>query len=638
MLQALRDRVMGVLGWFVIGLITITFALFGLGSYLQDHSQLYAARVNDVEIAPRELQMAYQNQRARMEQMLGDAFDPALINDQMLKQQALENLIGQELLLQAARADGMTVSDALLAARIHAVPAFQSDGRFDQERYQNLLAQQGLVPAGFEQDTRRLLTVEQLVSGISETAFVTDAEINLAYSLQNQKRSFEYLLVAAEPFEATIEPDAADIEAYYAKHSERFVTPRRVRLSYVRLNADALGKTVDVSDAEIRQSYEQRKASLKTQEQRRASHILFQVDVDADDDAVNKVRAQAESVLQQIRGGADFAKLAKQNSADPGSADKGGDLGYFSAGAMVPAFDKAVAALQVGQVSDLVKTQFGFHIIKLTDIKASEMPTLEEVRAELVAQIKQRQIDDLFYDQLEQLTNVSYENPDNLQAAADALGLEIKSTEWIDEGDGNAADIGKYPSVRAAAFSDDVLEAGNNSEPLEVGQNDAIVVRIKDREAAHPTPIEEVRDRIIATLKKERATDAARARGEQLLEKLTAGAALKELADAEKLAYQEADAAGRDASELNPEVLRSVFRMPRPDADKALDKGFALINGDYAIVRLSAVSDADPSTMSSAEREQMKRGFVNLRGNQALSTLSDDLRRQATVEIPKESE
>jgi peptidyl-prolyl cis-trans isomerase D len=638
MLQAMRDRVMGVLGWFIIGLIIITFALFGLGSYLQDHSRVYAAKVNDVEITPRELQLAYQNQRARMEQMLGDAFNPALINEQRLKQQALENLIRQELIWQAARADGLAVSDQFLAARIHAISAFQQDGTFSQERYQSLLLQQGQTPTGFEQDTRRLLTVEQLINGVSDTAFVTDAEVNLAYSLQEQKRSFHYVIIPAEPFKAAIEPSDAEIKAYYEQHSDRFVTPQRVRLSYVRLNADVLGKDIEVSDDAVKEQYEQKKASLQTQEQRRASHILFQLAADADEDTVNKTRAEAEKVLQQVRDGADFGKLAKQYSADPGSADKGGDLGYFPGGTMVPEFDKAVFAMKVGDVSDLVRTQFGFHIIKLTDIKASKIPPLDDVRAELIKEIKQHKIDDLYYEQLDQLTDVAYEHPDNLQAAADALGLDIKTTDWISEGSTDGADIGQYPQVRAAAFSDEVLESGNNSEPLEVGQDDAIVLRVKDREAAHPTPIDEVKDKIVAVLKQEKAASAARDKGEQLLQKLGEGTAMKELADAGGLSYQDADAVGRDAPGHNPELVSDVFKLPRPDADKPVDKGFVLASGDYAVVQLASVSDADPATMTEAQRKQLKQGFENMRRNLVVATMVADLRRQAKVEIPKESE
>jgi peptidyl-prolyl cis-trans isomerase D len=636
MLQALRDRVMGVIGWIVIGLIIITFALFGLGSYLQDKTHLYAARVNDVDITPRDLQLAYQNQRASMEQMLGDAFRPDLIDEQQLKKQALEKLIRRQLILQAAKANDMAISDQLLAARIHAISAFQRDGEFDVELYKDLLARRGQTPAGFEHEMRLLLTGDQVTNGISATAFVTDAELDRAYSLQDQKRSFEYITIPAEPFKATIEPDEADIKAYYQEHSGAFMTPERVRLSYVRLNADALGRDIEIGEQDLKDYYEQKKAALKTQEQRRASHILFPLSADADEASVEKTRSDAEAVLKQIREGADFAELAKKYSGDPGSAEQGGDLGYFSAGNMVPEFDKAVFAMQKGEVSDLVRSQFGFHIIKLTDIKASEIPPFDKVRDELVKELRQRRVGDRYYEQIEQLTNIAYENPDSLQAAADALGLQVMTTDWITAASGTG--IGQYPDVRAAAFSEDVLESGNNSEPVEVGEDDAIVVRVKDREPAHPTPLAEVRDRIVAELKLQAAAQAARDSGEQLLEQLAAGKTMSDLAGSGTYTLSKAEAIGRGSKQYDQTLVEQVFRMPRPAEGAPVDKGIALANGDYVVVRLSAVQDADPKSMTEDQRRQLKNGFETMRGKLAMMSLLKELRRHAEIEIPEDSD
>lgn len=636
MLQAIRDRAMGVLGWVVIGLIIITFALFGLGSYLQDQSRVFAATVNDVEIPMRELQIAYQNQRARMEQLLGDAFNPALIDERTLKRQALESLIQRELILQAAHSARMGISDQLLAARIQAIPAFQEDGRFQEARYQDILARQGQVPAGFEYETRRTLTAEQLVSGLSNTAFVTRPEIARAYRLQDQKRTFDYIQVAAAPMEANIELGEEDIKAYYEENSNQFVTPERVRLAYLRLNIASLGAMVEVDEAELLAVYEKKKQNLKTQEKRRASHILFQVPEDADEAAVDAVNAEVEQVLAQIRNGGDFAELARQHSDDPGSSAQGGDLGYFATGAMVPEFDAAVFAMEVDTVSEPVRSQFGFHIIKLTDIKGSEIASLEDVRVELTEEIKQREIDDLYYEQMERLTDVVYENPDNLEAAADELQLEIQTSEWISAQSGNG--IGQYPKVIGAAFSEDVLEAGNNSEPLEVGPNDAIVIRVIEREAAHTTPLDQVKEQVVSAMKKQRAAEAVKARGEQLLAELGQGADMKALAETNGLELRQADAVGRGAPGHTPELVREVFRMPRPAEGAVRDNAIALANGDYAIVRLALVTDADADSMTEAQQAQLRRGFENMRRNEVLAVMVNALRGRAELVIPEDSE
>ncbi len=636
MLQAIRDQAMGVLGWIVIGLIIVTFALFGLGSYLQDESRVYAAKVNDVEISLRELQLAYQNQQARMQQMLGDAYDPALIDESQLKKRALQSLISKQLILHAAGESGMAISDQLLAAKVHAIPAFQEDGKFQQAIYQRALAGQGETPASFEYQTRQLMTAEQLANGLSGTAFVTHSEIERAYSLQEQKRSFDYIVISAAPFEAAAVPDDAAVQAYYDEHSEAFMTPQRVRLAYLRLNADGLSESIEIDEQVLVDYFEDKRDQLKGQEQRRASHILFQLNADADAAAKAEVKAEAEKILQQIQDGGDFVALAKEYSDDPGSSASGGDLGFFARGAMVPEFEKVAFAMQPGETSALIRSQFGYHIIRLVEIKASEIPQLEEVRDTLIAELKRQEIDDLFYEQLEQLTDYAYESPDSLDAAADALGLEIQASDWITATGGEG--IGQYPKVLSAAFNEDVLESGNNSEPLEVAPNDVLVVRVLEQEAAHPTPLADVRDQIAEVLKRESAARSAREQGEVLLTKLTEGAVIDELVGEDSSAFHQAEAVTRSVQGHSPDILGKVFKLASPTGTEALNTGFALSNGDYVVVQLSAVEDANPAEMTEAQRTQMQRGFENMRKNLVQSLLIDSLKNRANIEIPVDSE
>ena len=465
---------------------------------------------------------------------------------------------------------------------------------------------------------------------------MTGSEVGRAYSLQEQKRTFDYIVVSASPFEATANPDDASIQAYYEEHSEAFMTPERVRLAYLRLSADGLSESIEVDEQTLVDYYEEKKSSLKGQEQRRASHILFQLSADADETAEKAVVEKAEKVLQQIRDGGDFAALATENSDDPGSAASGGDLGFFAKGAMVPEFEKVAFELQPGEDSGLVRSQFGYHIIRLTDIKSADIPALEDVREELIVELKQSEIDDLYYEQLEQLTDNTYESPDSLDAAAEALGLEIQTSDWITPAGGEG--IGQYPKVLSAAFSEDVLESGNNSEPLEVAPNDALVIRVVEREAAHPTPLADVRDRIVEVLKREAAAKAAQGKGEMLLAKLAEGAVAKDLVGEDGLAFHEADGVTRAVDGHPREIINKVFRLARSADVAALNTGFALSNGDYVVVNLTAVEDADPAGMTEAQRTQMLRGFENMRKSLALAVLVDDLRKRATIEIPEVSE
>jgi len=636
MLQAMRDKVMGVLGWIVIGLIIITFALFGLGSYIQDKSQVFAAKVNGVEITPRELQMAYQQQRAQMEQMLGDAYDPALLNDKLLRQRALDSLIGRQLVFQASQDADMAISDQLLAAHIQSAPVFQEDGSFSEQRYQRLLYQQGQSPASFEYDTRRGLQMEQLLNGLSKSAFVTSAEVEQAYRLQEQTRDFAYWIISAQPFEATVAITEQQIDEYYQQHAEEFVVPERVRVAYLRLSGEALADAVEVEEAELQAQYQAKKDALKTQEQRRASHILIQVAQDADQEALDAARNEAQELLDQIRAGADFAELAEKHSDDTGSAPQGGDLGFFAKGVMVPEFEASAFALQPGEVSDLVQTQFGFHIIKLIEVKASEVPEFDAVRAELLTELKQRGVDDLFYEKLEQLTDLSYEHPDSLDTAADALGLEIQHSDWLSASGGTG--IGEYPKLMAVVFGEDVLEAGHNSEPVEVGANDVIVARVEEREAAQQLPLDKVRDQISEALRQQLAAQQAQAKGEELLEKLAQGASAEQIEAQDYLSSGQAEAVKRSASGHNAEVMREVFKLARPQQGASVDKGFALSDGGYAVVRLTGVTDGDPARLTDDERTQLASGYENMRRALALSTLVEDLRKRAEIVIPQEQE
>lgn len=638
MLQAMRDKVMGWLGWIIIGLIIVTFALFGLGSYLQDKTRVFAAKVDDVEITPRDLAAAYQQQRAQLEEMLGDNFKPGLIDDQALKRRALDTLINRSLLLQAARSDGMAVSDQLLAATIHAIPAFQVDGEFSEELYQQFLMQRGATAAGFEEDTRSSLAAEQLVNGLSRTVFVAPYELERAYSLQEQQRDFSYAIVPASAFETDVAISDEEIAQYYSDHGDQFMIPERIRLAYVRLTAEQLSANVEIDDAQLQAYYEERKQALQTLEQRRASHILIQIAADADEATVEAARVKAADLLARIGNGEDFSKLAQEFSDDPGSAANGGDLGFFSKGAMVPEFEASVFSLNEGEVSDLVRTQFGFHIIKLTEVRASEIPPLDQVRDELLAEMQKRHAGDLFYGQLEQLTDLSYEVPDSLEETAGALGVQVQTSDWV-TADGGPG-IGQYPQVMVAAFSDDVLEAGNNSEPVEVGESDVIVVRVAEREAAHRAPLDEVKDRITKILTSRKAAQAAKDRGESLLEKLQQGAAmdaLKEHAGTD-ITVETVDDVKRSATDHPAEIIKAAFSLEKPAPGSPVDHGMALPSGDYAVIRLTAVKDGDVTAMQEQSRERFVGGYENMRSSLSFSTLVQSLRARADIVIPAESE
>ncbi len=636
MLQAMRDKATGVLGWIVVGLIIVTFALFGLGSYLQDQSMLYAAKVNDVEISNRDWQQAYQQRRIQMENQMGDAFDPAKLNETLMKKTALDSLIQKQLLLQHSEAEGLTVSDQYLANFIHSIPELQEEGVFSADRYNRLLSNQGTKPAKFEANTRERLLSSQLLQGLSSTSFVTDPEVRNVYKLQNQKRDFDYLTVSHMAMLGTAEVKIEEAEKFFNDNPDKFMDAEKVKLATITLHKAALAEGIEIEASDLQDFYAEKKQTLVKQEQRRASHILIQLDADADEAAVEVAQNKATDVLKKILDGESFAEVAKQNSDDPGSAEQGGDVGFFARGAMVPEFDAEVFSMQVNDISEPVKSQFGFHIIKLTEIQASKIFTFEEAKADLEMELKNNEVEDIYYSQIEQLTDLVFENPESLQPAADALGLTIDTTDWLWRD--NPTGLGLYPKVIAAAFSEDVLEAGNNSEPIEISSDEIVVIRVLEHKAESLKKFDTVVDSLLADLKVKKASELAKSKGEELLQQVRDGKPLKDLEKAEEFKFSEAKQVTLGTQGYSQDILRGAFQLQKPANEDAVLDGYALTNGDYVIVNLKAVHDVDLENIPETDSMLLRRGLESVHQQTAVFSLVAALRSRAAIEISESEE
>ncbi|HEX9802120.1 MAG TPA: SurA N-terminal domain-containing protein, partial [Gammaproteobacteria bacterium] len=480
MLEFIRSRARGWFAWVIVGMIIIPFALWGINSYISGGGgDTSVARVGGAEISQGQLQNAFQQRRQRLQEMFGGTL-PAMFSDEMIRGQVLEQLIEQEILVQVARDNGMRIGDSILAQTITGIDAFHEEGRFSNTRYQQLLRAQGMMPGMFEQRVRRDMLAAQYTGGISATSFITDADIDNYLRLQQQQRSVGYLTVASARFSDEVEISEDEIADYYQQQAQEFMQPERVKVDYLELNIDDLAKAITVDETAMRERYEARRINYASDEQRQASHILVQVPASAGDEQVNAQQSKAEAILARIRQGEAFADLAKAESDDPGSAGQGGDLGFFGRGVMDPAFEEAAFALKKGEVSELVRSSFGFHIIKLTDVRGGEVKPFEEVRAELQKEIQLERAEQQYYEMAEQLANLTYEHPESLGIAAEELQLPIKTSPFFtrDGGPGIAAE----PKVTGAAFSEEILARGNNSETIELGRNHMVVLRLNDHQ------------------------------------------------------------------------------------------------------------------------------------------------------------
>lgn len=630
MLQVLRDRISGVFAWGIVILLVVPFALWGIGNYAGIIAPSYVAKVNGAKISQQDFTRAYQNQYQQLRNAMGPKFNP---DETKLKQQVLQGLIDNQLLTQHTLDAGYRIGDQVLVAKIHALPAFAVGGKFSVDVYRTLLEQNGYSPRQFESQYRNELSVDQLRSGIATSAITTGPEFDRYVALVKEQRKIGYLKVAASAYLDQVKPTDAEISSYYASHKQQFMTPEKVTIAYIELAADKLAQQVKVDDSKLRELYQSQKDKFVKQAQRKAAHILIAVhgkDQKADDAA----KAKAESVLKKIRAGADFAKLAKQYSDDPGSAKQGGELGWIQRGELDKNFEDALFGMnKAGDVTGPVKTQYGYHIIKLEGIRKPRQETFAEARDALAQQYRQKQGEDEYYKLGDKLSNLAFDHPDSLKPIHDALKLPIKQVSGVtrDSGTGVAAN----PDVRDAAFSDEVLGQGNN-HLVKLGEHHAVVLRDMDRQPAKLKPLAAVKADIVKALKQQGAAKQAQAVADKINAAIQSGKTLDAAAAAEHLKAEPAKFVGRSSTDLPAPLATAAFKAPPPaGANKPSAGTVALGNGDQAVYAVLDIKPGDPKAVTGIEKQLMIRQLVSLHAQADLAAYVEYLHSHADIDIEK---
>ncbi|WP_028768227.1 SurA N-terminal domain-containing protein [Shewanella fidelis] len=579
MLEKIREGSQGVIAKSILILVILSFAFTGVSSYLGSSTEVAAATVNGEEISNSALEQAYQNERGRLEQQLGDMFATLAADDnymQSVKQSVLERLVADKLLDQNAAELGLRVSDEQIKAAILAEPAFQTDGVFDNDRYLAILRGLGYQANTFRDMMRTEMTRNQLVATLVGSEFVLPGEAEYVAELQGQTRDIDYKIIDATPYLADVSVTDEQIQTYYNANLAQFVRPEVVSLDYVELNAADIAKDITITDAEAQAYYDEHKAQYTQAEKRLAAHILVQLGDDED-----AAKAKAEAIYKQLQDGADFAELAKTESEDTFSGEQGGQLDWFEAGVMEPEFDAALFALNKGEYSNVVKTNFGYHIIKALDIQAGAQAPFADVKEKIVAKLQEQQAVDKFYELQQVLADTSYEVPDTLVDAAKDVGLAVETTPEFTRN--NPPELFSKPDVLKEAFSTNVLVDGMNSDVLEVAPNHVVVIRVNSHKEAGTMELAEVRNAIAGRLKQEQANEAAR---KQAQEAMTVVEASGETVD-----FLVKDKLTRFDQDIDGAIVNKAFAMAQP-AGKATVDTVALANG-YAVVVLKQVNAAE---------------------------------------------
>lgn len=639
MLSEIRERATGWIAYIIVGIIVIPFAFWGVHQYFAGGEEVVVATVGDAEIQQVDYRRALENRRAQMRQILGENFQPDMANSPEFKRGVLDDLISRMLLDQHADEQGYRVGDELLAERIRSNPRFQQDGRFSADVYRSAVAQMGLTQSGFEARFRRQLVLEQIRTGIQQSAFVTPDQRLRLLRLALQERRFDHAVLEAGRFVDEIEVSQAEIEKEYEQNSDRYRTPEQLKIEYVELSVDELASSISVSDEEIRQAYEQKKDRFTTDPVRRASHILIETPSDAGEAERQEALEEARGLLEQLRSGADFAELAKEHSDDPGSASQGGDLGRIEPGSMVEPFENALFALEEeGALTEPVRTRFGYHIIMLTEYEPAKVKPLEEVRQQLLQEERAQQAEALFLDRAEAFRNISYEQPQSLEPVADQLDLEIQQSGWFtrDRGSGIAAS----PKIREAAFSGDVYSEGLNSEAIELDINTLVVIRKLDSKPASIKPLADVRDDIETRLKRRKAEEHVASLGPDIVEQLKSGTAWQAVVDEyglspETVSWTREKMRGQDGPD--PAVLDAVFELPVPAGEESIPGGLALANGDYALFRLVEVVEGNAEQAPEDLEQRIADTLQRRRSRDLMEQYIADLREEAEVTVKEEA-
>lgn len=629
MLQQIHDRAKGWFAWAIIILISIPFALWGIQSYLDVGGEPIAAQVNGQKISERELDQQVQTARIQLRERLGAAYDPAQFDDKRLRQEVLDDMIQEAVLVDVSRRMGLRVSDQELRAQIMNEPAFQADGRFDKAAYEQAVQYQGLSTAMFEEQLRQRIVGAQLRMAVAGSELVTKVERDQYQRLTGQQRELAWLRIPVARFQGEEPIDDQAITAYYDANPARFQVPEQVKLDYLILDVAGLADQTVVSDEEVRRAYDADQARFGQPERRKVRHILLSLPKDADEATAQAVLAETEGVRKRILDGEAFEAVAKAVSKDPGSASQGGSLGEIEKGIMDPAFDQAAFTLPVGDISLPVRSSFGYHLIQVEAITPAAVKPFDEVRQQLRGDLAKQKAESLFYDLSERLANVVFESADSLEPAAKEFGLEIKHSDWIGRQGGEG--ILGHPKVTAAAFSEEVLTERRNSDLLEPEKDvlQTVVLRVVDHHESSTKPLSEVRDEIISELRKERAQKAAAAAAAAGADQLRGGAEWKVVAGEDKV--EEAGLVTRNDPKVPAAVRTAAFTLPVPPAGRASVGTATLDNGDEAILRVTKVEDGKVEAVRSGSVDPTAM-LGQLLGRQAYDAMLKDMELRANIE------
>jgi peptidyl-prolyl cis-trans isomerase D len=615
MLQDIRDNAQSTIAKVIVGLLIISLSIWGMDAIIGGFTgEPEVATVNGQDITEREfLRTVQMESQQRLMQMENP--DQSLLDEDQIRRDVLDALIQEAVLTQDAQSQGLELTDADIDSLITQMPQFQIDGQFNRDRFVATVRNLGMGVAEFRESMRKNYVVNQIRAAIAQTGVVAPENAAHLLAIQNQTRDFRVLTLDGSSVQDKVDVTETDVQAYYDENRDQFRQPEQVDAAYITLSQGALAESIEVAEDEVRAYYEER-AEEYAREERRAAHIL----VEAGDEGQETLA----TIQQRLEEGESFAVLAEEYSVDTVSAQEGGDLGFAGRGVYDEPFEDALFGLEEGEVSGPVETSFGLHLIKLEEVRRSDVPAFDELREDLRLELARTKASERFAEVRSQLADAAYA-ADDLASPAEELGLEIRVVEGVSR-DGGAAPFDHAGLVRQL-FSEDVLEGGYNTELIDVGDNVSVVARVREYHEPRQLELADVEPEIRRILERTETRDALAARVDELVAQLESGTSADELGAGE---WQQFEDQGRSVSGLSPRVVQEVFSMARPDGDSPT-VGRAVTADQAAVIVLTGVNEGEVD-QEGAEYQQLMRFLAQLEGQREYTAYQQYLRNTAEVE------
>ena len=616
MLTIIRDKATGWIAGVIVGLLVISFAFWGVSFYSGQAGQLNVAKVNDVDISFQSFQRSFSQLRKQMQSVLGDSL--SLEEDTFIKNQTIEKLIESELINQLVTDSGLNITNEKLTESIKNIEFFRNEEGFDRIKYEQSINSIGMAPSIFEAQLRMDLLSEQLQAGFLETTFILEPELENILRLESQSRDITYTILSLPSFIEDGEISDSDIDVFYQANPNLFTQPEQVKVAYLELNIKELAKDIETNEEVLRNFYNDNKGDYDVVEQRSVRKLFVKTGEKATDENKNKAEVVITSALELANEGKDFEEIVQQST---GEALEFSEHSFMSKGIMGKEIDEFLFNSEEGAVSKVIETKEGFNIVKVVEIRGGSENKYENSAQKVKEDYKNKQAELQFFELSDQLTTLSYENSDNLEIAADAIGKEIINTDYFAR-DNNLEGLLSDPLIISKSFDPELIRSGNNSDAIELSDNHIVVLRVLDHKEPATKPLEDVRDEVIASIRLKLAGEKVNETGDRIVTELKSGVNPESVISHSGIEWTTTEKVKRDDMFINRAILRSVFEAGKPNSDEPIITSQRLGSGDYAII---VILNANDETLE-ADEEQKKSTDLRLRRTLSTNEWQDLLR------------